>query len=164
MNIVSRFQLPCSNGLWVMMFWRSGGKGLPTDLMNHGGVCRTAPTTPGLLNRPRKRNTYLLCTFKLMFNGRWLCLGCGHVFVLSYTKSIVKNHYQYFRHQPGDYCLDGLALWGHPTVFVFCPYFTRPWGFCDPVTVGAQHLTSLNLKHPKDPNTSMFNWWSFLIG
>ena len=32
-----------------MMFGRSGGKGSLSDLMSDGGVCRTAPATPGLL-------------------------------------------------------------------------------------------------------------------
>ena len=33
-NIVSKFQVPSYNGLGVMMFWRLGGKGLLTDLIN----------------------------------------------------------------------------------------------------------------------------------
>ena len=49
-NILSKFQLPSSYGLWFMIFWRFGGKGLLTDWLNHEGVCRTAPATPGLLN------------------------------------------------------------------------------------------------------------------
>ena len=48
-NILSKFQLPSSYGLGVLMFWRFGGKGRVTRLMNDKGVYRTAPTTPGLL-------------------------------------------------------------------------------------------------------------------
>ena len=52
-NIVSKFQVPSSNGLGVMMFWRYFHKGWLSDWinesMNDGGVCRTAPATPGLL-------------------------------------------------------------------------------------------------------------------
>ena len=36
-NIFSKFQLSCSNGWKVMMFWRFGGKGLIYD----EAVCRT---------------------------------------------------------------------------------------------------------------------------
>ena len=50
-NNFSRFQLPSSNGLWFMIFWRFGGKGSPndwlTDSINDKGVCRTPPATPG---------------------------------------------------------------------------------------------------------------------
>ena len=48
-NILSKFQLPSSYGLWYMIFWRSVGKGSLTDWLNHGGDCRTAPYTPGML-------------------------------------------------------------------------------------------------------------------
>ena len=52
-NIVSKFQVPSFNGLGVMMFWRLVGKGSVNqwinEWMNHDGVCRTAPATPGLL-------------------------------------------------------------------------------------------------------------------
>ena len=48
-NIVSTFQVPSSNGLRVMLFWRFGGKWWPSDWANYDGVCRTAPATPGLL-------------------------------------------------------------------------------------------------------------------
>ena len=33
-NILSKFQLSSSYGLGVMMFWRLGGKGLPTQWMS----------------------------------------------------------------------------------------------------------------------------------
>ena len=53
-NILSTFPLPSFYGLWFMIFWRLGGKGSRTDLINQlindKGVCRTAPATPGLLN------------------------------------------------------------------------------------------------------------------
>ena len=39
-NIVQKFQLPCSNGVRVMLFWRLGGKGWLTEWMNHEGDCR----------------------------------------------------------------------------------------------------------------------------
>ena len=49
-NILLKFQLPSSSGLWFMIFWRLGGKGWLSDLMNDEANCRTAPATPGLLN------------------------------------------------------------------------------------------------------------------
>ena len=33
-NILSNFQLPSSYGLWFMIFWRLGGKGWRTELIN----------------------------------------------------------------------------------------------------------------------------------
>ena len=48
-NILSKFQLPSSSGLWYMIFWRLGGKGWLTELINHKADCRTAPAIPGLL-------------------------------------------------------------------------------------------------------------------
>ena len=52
-NILSKFQLPSSNGLGVMMICRFGGKGWLTnwltDLISNKGYCRTNPATPGLL-------------------------------------------------------------------------------------------------------------------
>ena len=60
LNILSKFKLPSSFDLGVMMFWRLGGKGWLTDwlsqLMSNGGVCRTAPATPGLLKIIMKKN------------------------------------------------------------------------------------------------------------
>ena len=41
MNILTKFQLSSSNGL--------GGKGSHSQLINDEAVCRTAPTTQGLL-------------------------------------------------------------------------------------------------------------------
>ena len=49
MNIVSKFEVPSSNGLWFMIFCRFGGRGWLSDWINNRGVCRTAPATPGLL-------------------------------------------------------------------------------------------------------------------
>ena len=52
-NILSKFQIPSSYGLGLMMFWRFGGKGWLNQWTNEWisdkGVCRTAPATPGLL-------------------------------------------------------------------------------------------------------------------
>ena len=52
-NILTKFQLPSFYGLWFIISWRFGGKGLRTKWMNEwihdGGDCRTAPATPGLL-------------------------------------------------------------------------------------------------------------------
>ena len=50
MNILSKFQLPSSSGLWLMILWISGGKGWFAELINYEAVYRTAPATPGLLN------------------------------------------------------------------------------------------------------------------
>ena len=33
-NLLSKFQLPSSSGLWVMIFWRLGGKGSHSDWIN----------------------------------------------------------------------------------------------------------------------------------
>ena len=52
MNIVSTFQVPSSNGLVFMVYWRFGGKGWLTRLIKYKGVCRTDPATPGLLIIP----------------------------------------------------------------------------------------------------------------
>ena len=61
-NILSKFQLPSSNGLGFMMSWRWRGKGWLSDLinesMNDEGVCRAAPATPGLLIRPYDWHSY----------------------------------------------------------------------------------------------------------
>ena len=48
-NILSKFQLPSSYGLWFMISWSSRGKGSRSDWMNDEGVSRTAQATPGLL-------------------------------------------------------------------------------------------------------------------
>ena len=48
-NILSKFQLPSSSGLWFRIFWRLGGKGWLSDWMSNEADCRTAPATPGLL-------------------------------------------------------------------------------------------------------------------
>ena len=52
-DILSKLQLSTSNGLGVMMFWRSGGKGSLSDSVkestNQKAVWRTNPATPGML-------------------------------------------------------------------------------------------------------------------
>ena len=52
-NILSKFQLPSSYGLGVMIIRSFGGKGSLTESINEWindkGDCRTAPATPGLL-------------------------------------------------------------------------------------------------------------------
>ena len=50
-NILTKFQLSSSYGLGRTVSARFWTKGWPTHLINYGGVCRTAPATPGLLNR-----------------------------------------------------------------------------------------------------------------
>ena len=54
-NIPSKFQVPNSYGLCVMMIRSFGGKGPLTELMNEWindkGDCRTAPAKPGLLKK-----------------------------------------------------------------------------------------------------------------
>ena len=62
-NILSKFLLSSSHSLGVMMFWRFGGKGSLTHFMSNGGVCRTAPATPGLLKtfKQNETKTFLFC-------------------------------------------------------------------------------------------------------
>ena len=48
-NILSKFQLLSSYGLWFMILWISGGKGWLTESINYKAVYRTDPATPGLL-------------------------------------------------------------------------------------------------------------------
>ena len=53
-NILSKFQLPSSNGLGFMISWRLGGKGSwlnewINELIKDEAVCRTVPATPGVL-------------------------------------------------------------------------------------------------------------------
>ena len=48
-NFLSKFQVPTSYGLEMKVCWRFEGKGWFNELIYHGGVCRTAPATPGLL-------------------------------------------------------------------------------------------------------------------
>ena len=59
-NILSKFQFPSSNSLWLMKCWRFGGKGSANEWMNEWisdkGVCRTAPATP----------PFKYCTLNLM--------------------------------------------------------------------------------------------------
>ena len=55
MNIVSKFQLPTSNGLGVMTFEDPEEKGDSVTKCNNARIndkafCRTAPASPGLLN------------------------------------------------------------------------------------------------------------------
>ena len=47
MNMLSKFQLPISSGLGLTVFGIYLNS--VTQLINHGGDCRTAPATPGLL-------------------------------------------------------------------------------------------------------------------
>ena len=59
-NILSKFQLPSSYCLWVMILWRFWGKGWLTDWLNYSvndeAVSSTAPATPGLLINLKARN------------------------------------------------------------------------------------------------------------
>ena len=48
-NILSKFQLPSSYRLWVMILWRYGGKGSVAEWISDEPVYRTAPATPGML-------------------------------------------------------------------------------------------------------------------
>ena len=48
-NILSKCQLPSSNGLRLMISWRLGGKGWVTEWISYKAFCRTAPTSSGLL-------------------------------------------------------------------------------------------------------------------
>ena len=56
-----------SNGLGFMVFLRFGGKGLLTELISDGGVCRTARATPGLLIR--KNHFFFLNNKKKIGDG-----------------------------------------------------------------------------------------------
>ena len=49
-NILSTFQVPSSYGFGVNVFWRFGGKGSLSYLVNDKAICKTAPATPGMLN------------------------------------------------------------------------------------------------------------------
>ena len=53
-NIVRKFQVPSSNGLGLIVYWRLEEKDelldhLINQLINYGGVCKAAPATPVLL-------------------------------------------------------------------------------------------------------------------
>ena len=48
-NILSKFQPRSSSGLWLMIFWRLGGKGWLTQWINDEADCRAGPARPGLL-------------------------------------------------------------------------------------------------------------------
>ena len=51
-DIVSKFQVPSSNCLEIMICWRLSREEKDDsidELINDKGVCRTAPATPGLL-------------------------------------------------------------------------------------------------------------------
>ena len=50
MHLLSKFQLPSSNGLGFMMLWRLEVKGSLSHWINDEGVGRTAPANPSLLN------------------------------------------------------------------------------------------------------------------
>ena len=52
-NILSKFQLPSSYGLWFMIFWILGGKGWLPQWINDKAGCKTDPATPSLLKRTR---------------------------------------------------------------------------------------------------------------
>ena len=87
-NILSEFQ---AYGLGVKVFWRFGGKGLLADLMCNGGVCRTAPATPGLLNIYEENSHFL-------FQSNW---NEG----VDRKRSIVLHIYPLFK-----FCLNSLGL------------------------------------------------------
>ena len=81
-NILSKFQLPSSYRLWLMILWRSGGKGWlaewmnesMNESMNYEAVYRTAPATPGLLTR---RTAAILSRHYLM-SGQTSGMGGWH--------------------------------------------------------------------------------------
>ena len=85
-NIVSKFQVPSSNGLEVMMVWIYFHKVLLTliinEWINDGGVCRTAPATPGLLNIQHLNLTIkngMLWFLALFLFFPHLVLSCSHL-------------------------------------------------------------------------------------
>ena len=51
----------------VLMFWRSGGKGLVNDWLTGGGVCRT---DPGLLKKPILYSQIIDSKFFTTFEGK----------------------------------------------------------------------------------------------
>ena len=58
---MSKFQVPSYHGFEVMVILRFGGKGSLSDLINDGGVSRTAPATLRLLiiNSPSVKIMYV---------------------------------------------------------------------------------------------------------
>ena len=78
-NVLSKFQLPSSNGLGSIMFWIFGGKRSLTDwlneLMSNKAVCRT----PGLFNI----STLLMWeTITLFRSFLKLCWEITHLFII----------------------------------------------------------------------------------
>ena len=58
-KLLSKCQLPSSYGLGVKVFWRYFLQRITDSdykLINHEGVCRTSPATPGLLNIYKQDN------------------------------------------------------------------------------------------------------------
>ena len=98
-NIFSKFQLPSSYRLWIMILWRSGGKGSLSEWPNYVAVYRTAPATPGLLKRLSVTDTYCLWQTHIVCdrhrltlkdtNSLWQTqLFCdGHIFLWHTKKS-----------------------------------------------------------------------------
>ena len=69
--IVSKFQVPISNGLGFMMFWRFGGKGLPIEIMNEW------ITKVFLEHRVRQLVTRTNMSAKVCISNRHILGFCG---------------------------------------------------------------------------------------
>ena len=70
-DIVSKFQVPISNGLGFMMFWRFGGKGLPIEIMNEW------ITKVFLEHRVRQLVTRTNMSAKVCISNRHILGFCG---------------------------------------------------------------------------------------
>ena len=91
-KLLLKFQLSSSYGFGRTMFWRIGGKGLLTELINHKGGCREASATPGLLKTvkavgkqlnyyPVDLLRFVICIWSLFCSwSLWICFdGCNRV-------------------------------------------------------------------------------------
>ena len=67
-----KIQVPSSNCLGVMVFWRFGGKGWIAKC-----VCRTAPATQGLLIR----DIFFLIQVNQYVSTRFFCHSCSFSFL-----------------------------------------------------------------------------------
>ena len=82
-NIPAKCQFPRSCGLGDTVSWRYFHKGWLSLLKNHRGVCRTAPTTPGLLNmllHMFSEGTHSKCALPPQLQFPWVCCMSSTIF------------------------------------------------------------------------------------